>query len=108
MLCEIFIQTQQRDDVDIPLMLARNVTITNGVINLNYNQVDLASIHGIYDTTAYKIFACSLPSAIYVRLMTSFYAANETDLNIIHFPEFCLCIFLVNKFSSFPIFIINN
>ena len=63
-------------------MLARNVKITNGVINLNYNQVDLASIHRIYDT-ADKIFACSLPSAIYVRLYDIIYAANETDQNII-------------------------
>ena len=30
--------------VDMPLMLARNVTVTNGVINLKYNRVDLGSI----------------------------------------------------------------
>lgn len=41
--------------VDIPLMLARNVTVTNGVINLNYNQVDLGSIYGIYDKTTDKM-----------------------------------------------------
>jgi hypothetical protein len=41
--------------VDMPLMLARNVTVTNGVINLNYNQVDLGSIYGIYDKTTDKM-----------------------------------------------------
>ncbi|HET7149085.1 MAG TPA: hypothetical protein VFI73_11355 [Candidatus Nitrosopolaris sp.] len=41
--------------VDIPLMLARDVTVRNGVINLNYNQVDLGSIYGIYDKTTDKI-----------------------------------------------------
>src|SRR5207249_3211048 len=35
--------------VDIPLMLANNVTVTNGVLNLNYNKVDLGSVYGIYD-----------------------------------------------------------
>ena len=41
--------------VDMPLMLARNVTVTNGVINLNYNQVDLGSIYSIYDKTTDKM-----------------------------------------------------
>jgi hypothetical protein len=39
----------------MPLMLARNVTVTNGVINLKYNQVDLGSIYGIYDKTTNKM-----------------------------------------------------
>jgi hypothetical protein len=41
--------------VDIPLMLARNVTVTNGVLNLNYNEVNLGSIYGIYDKTTDKM-----------------------------------------------------
>ena len=41
--------------VDRPLMLARNVTVTNGVINLKYNRVDLGSIYGIYDKTTDKM-----------------------------------------------------
>lgn len=49
--------------VDIPLMLARNVTVTNGVINLNYNQVDLGSIYGIYDKTTDKIMV-HIPLAV--------------------------------------------
>ncbi|HYT43381.1 MAG TPA: hypothetical protein VEP90_13670 [Methylomirabilota bacterium] len=41
--------------VDMPVMLARNVTVTNGVINLKYNRVDLGSIYGIYDKTTDKM-----------------------------------------------------
>jgi hypothetical protein len=41
--------------VDMPLMLARNVTVTNGVINLKYNQIDLGSIYGIFDKTTNKM-----------------------------------------------------
>jgi hypothetical protein len=41
--------------VGMPLMLASNVTVTNGVINLKYNQVDLGSIYGIYDKTTNKM-----------------------------------------------------
>ena len=56
--------------VDIPLMLARNVTVTNGVINLKYNQVDLGSIYGIYDKTTDKMMV-HIPFVIaskYLRL----------------------------------------
>jgi hypothetical protein len=49
--------------VDIPLMLAKNVTVTNGVINLDYNQVDLGSIYGIYDKTTDKIMV-HIPLAV--------------------------------------------
>ncbi|MDQ6866592.1 MAG: hypothetical protein M3044_22540 [Thermoproteota archaeon] len=49
--------------VDIPLMLARNVTVRNGVINLNYNEVDLGSIYGIYDKTTDKIMV-HIPLAV--------------------------------------------
>ncbi len=41
--------------VDIPLMLARNVTVTNGIINLIYKEVNLGSIYGIYDKTTDKL-----------------------------------------------------
>ncbi len=36
-------------------MLARNATVTNGVINLNYNKVNLGSIYGIDDKTTDKM-----------------------------------------------------
>ena len=41
--------------VDIPLMVGSNVTVTNGIINLNYNQVNLGLIYGIYDKTTDKM-----------------------------------------------------
>jgi hypothetical protein len=43
-----------RTKVDIPLMFAKNVTVTDG-INLNYDKVDLGSIWGIYDKTNNKM-----------------------------------------------------
>jgi hypothetical protein len=41
--------------IDIPIMLAKNVTVSNGIINLKYNQVDLGSIYGIYDIPTDKV-----------------------------------------------------
>ena len=41
--------------IDIPIMLAKNVTVSNGIINLKYNQVDLGSIYGIYDMPTDKV-----------------------------------------------------
>jgi len=49
--------------VDMPVMLARNVTVTNGVINLKYNRVDLGSIYGIYDKTTDKMMV-HIPLAV--------------------------------------------
>jgi hypothetical protein len=41
--------------VDIPVMTAKNVKVSNGVINLAYNEVDLGSVYGIYDSTTDKM-----------------------------------------------------
>jgi hypothetical protein len=41
--------------IDIPSLLARDVTVNNGVINLNYHQIDLGSIYGIYDKATDKM-----------------------------------------------------
>jgi hypothetical protein len=54
--------------VDIPLMLARNVTVTNGVLNLNYNEVNLGSIYGIYDKTTDKM-TVHIPLAVASKYM---------------------------------------
>ena len=43
-----------RTRVDIPLMLAKNVTVTDG-INQNYDKVNLGSIWGIYDKSNNKM-----------------------------------------------------
>ena len=41
--------------VDIPVMTAKDVKVSNGVINLAYNEVDLGSVYGIYDSTKDKM-----------------------------------------------------
>lgn len=41
--------------IDIPLMLAKDVKVSNGPINLSYNEVDLGSVYGIYDKTTDKM-----------------------------------------------------
>ena len=56
-----------RTRVDIPLMLAKNVTVTDG-INLNYDKVDLGSIWGIYDKTNDKIVV-HIPAAVALKYL---------------------------------------
>jgi len=46
-------QTQTR--INIPLMLAKNVKVSNGIINLDFNKIDLASIYAIYDRNIDKL-----------------------------------------------------
>ena len=42
--------------IDIPLLLAKNVKISNGgLINLSYNEVDLGSVYGVYEKNSDKI-----------------------------------------------------
>ena len=41
--------------VNIPLMHAENVKLSNGHINLSYNQIDLNSVYGIYDKNTDKM-----------------------------------------------------
>jgi hypothetical protein len=41
--------------IDIPSLLARDVIVNNGVINLSYHQIDLGSIYGIYDKATDKM-----------------------------------------------------
>ena len=56
---KIHVNPKKIDDsktkVDIPLMLAKDVKVSNGPINLTYNEVDLGSIYGIYDKTTDKM-----------------------------------------------------
>jgi hypothetical protein len=46
-------QTQTR--IDIPLMLAKNVKVSNGIINLDFNEIDLGSIYAIYNRNIDKL-----------------------------------------------------
>jgi hypothetical protein len=56
---KIHVDPKKIDDsktrVDIPIMLAKNVKVSNGLINLSFNEVDLESIYGIYDKTTDKM-----------------------------------------------------
>ena len=44
-----------RTKVDLPLVLARNVTVTNGLFTLKYSEINLGSIYGIYDKNSDKM-----------------------------------------------------
>ena len=46
-------QTMTR--VDLPIVIARNASITNGSINLKYADVNLGSIYGIYNKNTNKL-----------------------------------------------------
>jgi hypothetical protein len=41
--------------IDIPVMLANNVKVSNGVINLAFKKIDLGSIYAIYDRNSDKM-----------------------------------------------------
>jgi hypothetical protein len=44
-----------RTKVDLPLVFARNVIVTNGLLNLKYSEINLGSIYGIYDKISDKM-----------------------------------------------------
>ena len=46
-------QTQTK--IDIPLMLAKNVKVSNGIINLDFNEIDLGSIYAVYNRNTDKM-----------------------------------------------------
>ena len=45
--------------VDIPLILAENVKVSNGPINLSYKEVNLGSVYGIHDKTRQSDSSCA-------------------------------------------------
>lgn len=54
--------------IDFPVMLARNVNVSNGIINRNFNNVDLSSIYTIYDPKADK-FTFHVPFGIAAKYL---------------------------------------
>lgn len=38
-------------------MLAKNVKVSNGIINLDFNEIDLGSIYALYDRNTDKMIA---------------------------------------------------
>jgi hypothetical protein len=54
--------------IDFPVMLARNVNVSNGIINKNFNNVDLSSIYTIYDPKTDK-FKFHVPFGIAAKYL---------------------------------------
>ena len=56
---KIYVDPKKIDDtktrVDLPLMLAKDIKVSNSPINLSYKEVDLGSVYGIYDKTTDKM-----------------------------------------------------
>ena len=56
---KIHVDPKKIDDsktrVDIPLILAEDVKVSNGPINLSYKEVNMGSVYGIYDKTTDKM-----------------------------------------------------
>ena len=44
-----------RTKIDLPVVLAKHVSVTNGLLNLKYSEINLSSIYGIYDKTSDKM-----------------------------------------------------
>lgn len=44
-----------RTKLDLLVVFARNVAVSNGLINLKYGEINLGSIYGIYDETTDKM-----------------------------------------------------
>jgi hypothetical protein len=67
---EIHIDPKKIDDtktrIDIPLLLAKDIEVSNGPINLSYNEVDLGSVYGVYDEATDKM-SVHVPVSIAVK-----------------------------------------
>ena len=44
-----------RTKIELPVVLAKHVSVTNELLNLKYSQINLSSIYGIYDKTSDKM-----------------------------------------------------
>jgi hypothetical protein len=44
-----------RTKIDLPVVLAKHVSVSNGLLNLKYSEINLSSIYGIYDKTSDKM-----------------------------------------------------
>ena len=54
--------------IDFPVMLARNVNVSNGIINKNFNDIDLSSTYMIYDPMTDK-FTFHVPFGVAARYL---------------------------------------
>lgn len=62
---------QTRTRVDFPVILARNVSVTNGSINPKYGQVNLGSVYGIYNKSTDKL-TLHIPSSVALQYLLHF------------------------------------
>jgi hypothetical protein len=58
--------------IDFPVMQARDVNVRNGVSNQNFTNVDLSSIHAIYDSQTDKL-TFHVPFSIAAKYLLSGY-----------------------------------
>lgn len=54
--------------IDFPVMLARNVNVSNGIINKNFNKIDLSSTYMIYDPMTDK-FTFHVPFGVAAKYL---------------------------------------
>jgi hypothetical protein len=54
--------------VDLPIVVARDVSIAKGLIDLKYDQINLSSIYGIYDKTSDKM-TIHIPLSVALRYL---------------------------------------
>jgi hypothetical protein len=57
-----------RTKIVFPLLFARDVSVTNGLIDLKYGEINLGSIYGIYDKNTDKI-TMHIPISIALRYL---------------------------------------
>ena len=57
--------------VDLPIVIARNVSVTNGSINLNYAEVNLGSVYGIYNKNTNKM-TVHIPISVALQYLPHF------------------------------------
>ena len=62
---------QTRTRVDFPVIIARNVSVTNGSINSKYTKVNLGSIYGIYNKSTDKI-TMHIPTSVALQYLLHF------------------------------------
>jgi hypothetical protein len=59
---------QNNTRIDFPFMVAKNVKVSNGLINLAYNDIDMSSIYAIYNKNADK-FSVHIPIIVASRYL---------------------------------------
>jgi len=57
--------------VDFPVIIAKNVSVTNGLINSKYGEVNLGSIYGIYNKNTDKM-TMHIPSSVALQYILHF------------------------------------